>query len=103
MNIWMWRYGRGSPRMVSIAEAERIRPERLSESRTRAAETPLGWLAGGASAQEESLALPTAAARQGVELPALLRPRLAPPRGGAIGVGGVVAAAACIATTAASP
>jgi hypothetical protein len=35
----MWRYGRGRPRMVSIAEAERIRAERLSESRTRAAET----------------------------------------------------------------
>ncbi len=31
----MLRYGR----MVSIAEAERIRAERLSESRTRAAET----------------------------------------------------------------
>ena len=37
VNIWMWHYGR--PRMVSIAEAERIRAERLSESRTRAAET----------------------------------------------------------------
>jgi hypothetical protein len=34
----MWRYGRGRPRMVSIAEAERIRAKRLSESRTRAAE-----------------------------------------------------------------
>ena len=39
VNIWMWRYGRGLSRMVSIAEAERIRAERLSESRTRAAET----------------------------------------------------------------
>ena len=39
VNIWMWRYGRGRARMVSIAEAERIRAERLSESRTRAAET----------------------------------------------------------------
>jgi hypothetical protein len=39
VNIWMWRYGWGRPRMVSIAEAERIRAERLSESRTRAAET----------------------------------------------------------------
>jgi hypothetical protein len=38
VNNWMWRYGRG-PRMVSIAEAERIRAERLSESRTRATET----------------------------------------------------------------
>ena len=39
VNFWMWRYGRGSPRMVSITEAERIRAERLSESRIRAAET----------------------------------------------------------------
>ena len=39
MNIWMWRYCQGRPRMVSIAEVERIRAERLSESRTRAAET----------------------------------------------------------------
>jgi len=39
VNIWMWRYGRGRPRMVSIAEAERIRSERLRESRIRAAET----------------------------------------------------------------
>ena len=35
----MWRYGRGRPRVVSIAEAERIRSERVSESRIRAAET----------------------------------------------------------------
>ncbi len=43
MNSWMLLYGRGRPRMVSIAEAERIRRERtISESRTsptRAAET----------------------------------------------------------------
>ena len=39
VNMWMWRYGRCRPRMVSIADAERIRAERLSESRTRAAET----------------------------------------------------------------
>jgi hypothetical protein len=40
VNIWMWRYGRGHPRMLSIAQAERItgRAERLSESRIRAAE-----------------------------------------------------------------
>jgi hypothetical protein len=25
VNIWMWRYCRGRPRMMSIAEAERIR------------------------------------------------------------------------------
>jgi hypothetical protein len=37
----MWRYDRGRSRMVSIAasEAERIRTERLCESRNRAAET----------------------------------------------------------------
>ncbi len=39
MNILMWRYGRGHPRMVSIAEAERIRRERISKSSTRAGET----------------------------------------------------------------
>jgi hypothetical protein len=39
VNIWTWRYGRGRHRMVSIAEAERIRSERVSESRIRAAET----------------------------------------------------------------
>ena len=35
----MWRYGLGRSRMVSMAEAERIRSERVSESRLRAAET----------------------------------------------------------------
>jgi hypothetical protein len=35
----MWHNGRGRPRMKSIAKAERIRSERLSESRIRAAET----------------------------------------------------------------
>jgi hypothetical protein len=35
VNIWMWRYGPGRPQMVSIAEAERIRSKRISESRTR--------------------------------------------------------------------
>ena len=35
----MWSYGRGRPRMVSIAEEARIRSERVSESRIRAAET----------------------------------------------------------------
>jgi hypothetical protein len=39
VNIWMWRYGRGRPRMASIAEAERIKSERLSESRSQAAAT----------------------------------------------------------------
>ena len=39
VNIWTWRYGRGRPWMVSIAEAKRIRSKRVSESRIRAAET----------------------------------------------------------------
>ncbi len=39
MNIWMWHYGRGLPRMVPIAEAERMRRERVSESRIKAGET----------------------------------------------------------------
>ena len=39
VNMWMWRYGRGRPRMVFIAEAERIRKERIRESRIRATET----------------------------------------------------------------
>jgi hypothetical protein len=39
VNIWMLRYGRGRPLMVSIAEAERIRSEFISKSRTRAGET----------------------------------------------------------------
>ncbi len=39
VNIWMWSYCRGSPRMVSITEAERIRRTRFRESRIRAGET----------------------------------------------------------------
>ncbi len=39
VNIWTWRYGRRRPRMESMAEAERIRSECVSESRIRAAET----------------------------------------------------------------
>ncbi len=31
VNIWMWRYDRGRPRMVSIAEALRIRRMRIRE------------------------------------------------------------------------
>ena len=27
VNIWTWRYGRGRPRVVSIAEAERVRTQ----------------------------------------------------------------------------
>jgi hypothetical protein len=37
--IWMLRYCRGSPLMVSITKAEMIRGERIRESRTRAGET----------------------------------------------------------------
>ena len=39
VNIWMWRYCRDHPQMVSITEAERIRRESVRESRIRAAET----------------------------------------------------------------
>jgi hypothetical protein len=40
VNIWMWlRNCRGSHRMLSIAEAERIRRERICKSRIRGAET----------------------------------------------------------------
>jgi hypothetical protein len=39
LDVALWPGARGRPRMVSIADAERIRAERLSESRTRAAET----------------------------------------------------------------
>ncbi len=39
VNIWMWRYGRGCSRMVSIAEAEKMRSEHLCENRNLAAET----------------------------------------------------------------
>jgi hypothetical protein len=38
VNNWMWRYCWGRSRMVSIAEAERIRRKRISQSRIRAAE-----------------------------------------------------------------
>jgi len=39
LNVWMWRYGRGQPRKVTVAEAEQRRKERLTEQRLRAAET----------------------------------------------------------------
>jgi hypothetical protein len=51
-NIWMWRYGRNRPRMVSIVEAERIRVEPLSESRTRATETRRSEAAAAAGAAQ---------------------------------------------------
>jgi len=39
LNPWMWRYGRGQPRKVSVEDAERRRLKRMTEARTRAAET----------------------------------------------------------------
>ena len=41
VNLWLWRYGRGQPRTMSIEEAEAARqPEdRVSEARVRAEET----------------------------------------------------------------
>ena len=39
LSPWMWRYGRGQPRKVSVAEAEARRRERTSASRQQAAET----------------------------------------------------------------
>jgi hypothetical protein len=61
VNIWMWRYGRGRPRMVSIVEAERIRAERISESRSRAAEEALqrGRCRSGGGARRRSSGLNT--------------------------------------------
>ncbi len=38
IGTWSRRYGRGSPQMLSIAEAERISSKRVSETRIRAAE-----------------------------------------------------------------
>ena len=35
----MWRYGRGQPRKVTVAEAEQRRKERLTEARKRAVQT----------------------------------------------------------------
>jgi len=36
---WMWRYGRGQPRMVSVGEAESRRKEGMTEARRQGAET----------------------------------------------------------------
>jgi hypothetical protein len=35
----MWRYGRGQPRHVTVAEAEMRRKERTKDARRRAAKT----------------------------------------------------------------
>ena len=39
VNLWLWRYGRGQPRTMSIEEAEAARQDRVSEARKRAEET----------------------------------------------------------------
>jgi hypothetical protein len=39
LNLWMWRYGRGQPRKVSVAKAMEARVKRLREARVRAGET----------------------------------------------------------------
>ena len=39
VNLWLWRYGRGQPRTMSIDEAEAARQDRVSDARARAEET----------------------------------------------------------------
>ena len=39
LNLWMWRYGRGHPRKVSVGDAEFRRRERAAGQRQRAAAT----------------------------------------------------------------
>ena len=39
VNIWMWCYGRGQPRRVTVAEAELQRKAVISDARRRAADT----------------------------------------------------------------
>ena len=39
LNLWMWRYGRGQPRKVTVEQAEQRRRERTHERSQRAAET----------------------------------------------------------------
>jgi len=39
LNLWMWRYGRGQPRKVSVQDAEQRRRERLTKARKRAVQT----------------------------------------------------------------
>jgi hypothetical protein len=36
VNLWLWRYRRSQPRTMSIEEAEAVRRERVSETRSRA-------------------------------------------------------------------
>ena len=39
VNIWMWRYGRTFPRVISVEQAVELRKKRLQDSRARGAET----------------------------------------------------------------
>ena len=39
LNLWMWRYGRGQERKVSILDAIEARARTVREARTRASET----------------------------------------------------------------
>jgi hypothetical protein len=39
LNLWMWRYGRGQPRHVTVAEAEQRCKELTRDTRRRAAAT----------------------------------------------------------------
>ena len=39
VNIWMWGYGRGQPRWVTVAEAELQRKAAISDARRRPADT----------------------------------------------------------------
>ena len=39
VNLWLWRYGRGQPRTMSIEEAEAARQDRVNEAKKRAEET----------------------------------------------------------------
>ena len=39
VNIWMWRYGRGQPRRIIVAEAELQRKVAISDASRRAADT----------------------------------------------------------------
>ena len=39
LNVWMWRYGLGQARKVSVVEAMEARVKRLREARARAGET----------------------------------------------------------------
>ncbi len=39
VNLWLWRYGLGQPRTMSIEEAAAARQDRVSEARKSAEET----------------------------------------------------------------